>query len=276
MPADSLPRRIAKRTLAPVLNENTYEVFQALAMAYDIWSGALREPELELIDCAVREGETALDIGANYGLYSYHLSKGVGSHGQVYAFEPIPYTCRVFRKISRLLRFRNVRLIQMACGEENGRLKFNVPIQDSGAIIAGTVHLGNRNNARPGKERHARFQKTTEVLCEVVRIDDFLPDLKEVSFLKSDIEGADLYALRGAAELLRKHRPLVVCEINPWFMEGYGLSVDNLINFFSGLEYQLYRYENRHLQVKSAGDVEEDNWVFVHPSRLDRVRDLLV
>ena len=159
MPADSLPRRIAKRTLAPVLNENTYEVFQALAMAYDIWSGALREPELELIDCAVREGETALDIGANYGLYSYHLSKGVGSHGHVYAFEPIPYTCRVFRKISRLLRFRNVRLIQMACGEENGRLKFNVPIQDSGAIIAGTVHLGNRNNARPGKERHARFSK---------------------------------------------------------------------------------------------------------------------
>ena len=103
-----------------------------------------------------------------------------------------------------------------------------------------------------------------------------LPGLKEVSFVKSDIEGADLYALRGAAELLRKHRPLVVCEINPWFLEGYGVSVNDLVSFFSGLEYQLYRYENRHLLVKSAGDVEEDNWVFVHPSRLDRVRDLLL
>ena len=76
MAADSLPRRIAKRTLAPVLNETAYEVLQALAMAYDIWSGGLSEPELELIEYAVREGETALDIGANYGLYSYYLSQG--------------------------------------------------------------------------------------------------------------------------------------------------------------------------------------------------------
>ncbi len=275
MAADSLPRRIAKRTLAPVLNETAYEVLQAFAMAYDIWSGGLSEPELELIECAVREGETAIDIGANYGLYSYYLSRAVGSHGHVYAFEPIPYTARVFKKIARLLRFKNVRLIQMACGDQNGRLKFNVPIQDNGAIIAGTVHIGTRDNARPGKERHARFEKTKAVFCEVVRIDDFVPGLTEVSFVKSDVEGADLYALRGAAELLRKHRPLVVCEINPWFLEGYGLSVNDLVGFFSGLEYQLYRYENRHLLVKSAGDVEEDNWVFVHPSRLDRVRDLL-
>ena len=244
-------------------------------MAYDIWSGGLSEPELELDECAVREGETAIDIGANYGLYSYYLSRAVGSHGHVYAFEPIPYTARVFKKIARLLRFKNVRLIQMACGDQNGRLKFNVPIQDNGAIIAGTVHIGTRDNARPGKERHARFEKTKAVFCEVVRIDDFVPGLTEVSFVKSDVEGADLYALRGAAELLRKHRPLVVCEINPWFLEGYGLSVNDLVGFFSGLEYQLYRYENRHLLVKSAGDVEEDNWVFVHPSRLDRVRDLL-
>ena len=60
MAADSLPRRIAKRTLAPVLNETAYEVFQALAMTYDIWSGGLSEPELELIEYAVREGETAI------------------------------------------------------------------------------------------------------------------------------------------------------------------------------------------------------------------------
>ena len=95
MAADSLPRRIAKRTLAPVLNETAYEVLQALAMTYDIWSGGLSEPELELIEYAVREGETAIDIGANYGLYSYYLSRAVGSDGHVYAFEPIPYTARV-------------------------------------------------------------------------------------------------------------------------------------------------------------------------------------
>src|SRR6266851_6285690 len=275
MSADSFPRRIAKRLLAPVLNETTYEALQAVAMAYDIWSGGWQEPELDLIDYAVRQGETAIDIGANYGLYSYHLSRAVGRSGYVYAFEPIPYTADVFRKVSRLLRLGNVQLTQMACGEKNGSLTFNVPIHESGAIIAGIVHLAARNNDRPGKEQHARFQRIREVSCQVIRIDDCLSDLKEVSFLKCDIEGADLLALRGASALLAKHRPLVVCEINPWFLEGYGFCVNDVVGFFSKLDYQLYRYVGQRLIAKSADDVEEDNWIFVHPSRLDRVRELV-
>src|SRR5271166_2517239 len=99
MAADSLPRRLAKHALAPYLNERFYGTIHALSMARDIRFGIWKEPELDLIAYAVRAGETALDIGANYGLYSYYLSRALGHNGRVYAFEPIPYTVNVFKTV---------------------------------------------------------------------------------------------------------------------------------------------------------------------------------
>ena len=275
MPADSAGRRLLKRVLAPVLNDRTYQLIQSVAMAWDIRTGAMNEPEIDLIRYAVREGETAIDIGANYGLYSYHLSRAVGAKGRVYAFEPIPFTAGAFRVIARLLRFRNVDLIQKGCGESAGEVAFTVPVQESGAIIAGTVHMGARNNDRPGHERHARFKRTRQITCDVVAIDECLAGVNDVSFLKCDIEGADLYALRGAKRLIEEHHPVVVCEINPWFLEGFGIRVADLVAFFADRGYQLYRYEQGRLREKKVEDIVEDNWVFIHPDRLARIEPLL-
>jgi FkbM family methyltransferase len=273
--ADSAPRRILKRVLAPILTDRTYQLIQSVAMAWDIRSGAMSEPEIDLIRYAVREGDTAIDIGANYGLYSYHLSRAVAANGRVYAFEPIPFTAGAFRLIARLLSFRNVELIEKGCGEAAGEVAFTVPVQESGAIIAGTVHMGARNNDRPGHERHARFTRTKKVTCQVVTVDDYLGNLKDVSFLKCDIEGADLYALRGAKRLIEQHHPIVVCEINPWFLEGFGIRVEDIVGFFAERGYGLFRYEQGRLRARSAADVVEDNWVFVHPDRQIRVAPLL-
>jgi FkbM family methyltransferase len=275
MAANSLPRRVLKRVAAPLLNDKVYRVVQSLAMAWDIRSGSWREPELDLIGYAVREGETVLDIGANYGLYAFHLSNAVGENGRVYAFEPIPFTAGAFKIIARLLRFRNVELIEKGCAAENGTVDFTLPVQDNGAIIAGTVHIASRDNDRTGKEQHARFEKSRKITCDVVAIDDFFPSLDALSFIKCDIEGADLFAMRGAKKTLATHRPTVLIEINPWFLQGFGLEVADLVGFFTELGYELYRYENGRLHNRSARDVVEDNWVFVHPSRRDRLASII-
>src|SRR5215210_3986918 len=98
MGADSPFRRLLKSVLAPLLNEATYSSIQAIAKARDIKSGSWSEPELELCRLVLREGESAIDIGANFGLWSYHMARAVGPSGHVYAFEPIPFTARTFRK----------------------------------------------------------------------------------------------------------------------------------------------------------------------------------
>jgi hypothetical protein len=148
---------------------------------------------------------------------------------------------------------------------------------DTGAISAGLVHMRGRNDSRPGREKHARFDKTKDVECEVVTIDDYLPDVKNLSLLKCDIEGADLFAMRGARKTLEKHKPVVVIEITPWFLEGFGLSVAEVVTFFQDLGYRCYRYDDGGRLVPTPTDaIVEDNWVFVHPQNAARVRALFV
>ncbi len=275
MAANSLPRRIIKHILAPILSEQTYGLLQTVAMSWDIRSGSMTEPEVDLVRLSTRPGETVIDIGANYGLYSYHASRVVGPNGKVYAFEPVPFTAATFRRIAKVLRFDQVELYEKAVGEKAGTLALRVPISDMGSIIAGTVHAAARNNERPGKSQHARFEKSKEITCDVVALDDVLAGAKDVALIKCDIEGADYFALKGARRIIEENHPTIICEINPWFLEGLGLKVEDLVGFFTERGYRLYHYKDRRLVPTEVADVVEDNWVFVHPSRADRLASVL-
>jgi FkbM family methyltransferase len=277
MGANSAARRLAKKALYPVLNEHTYVYFQAVAKSWDIRKGRWSEPELDLIPLAVRAGETALDVGANYGLYSYHLSRVGGV--RVYAFEPVPFTFRTLALVARLLRFRNVELVEKGCSDRAGRISFTVPVQASGAMAAGQAYIGGRDDTRTGKEKQVRWAATRDVTAEVVALDEFLPEVESLALVKCDIEGAELLCFRGAERLIGRHLPTVICEINPWFLEGFGISLGELLGFFAERGYGLYRYVEeggrRRLREVSAAEVEEDNYVFIHPSRLERFEGLL-
>jgi FkbM family methyltransferase len=279
MAANSAIRKLLKRVLFPIFNERTYRYFQAVAMAWDIRSGKFTEPELDLVPFALREGETALDIGANYGVYSYHCSRAVGRNGRVYAFEPVPFTCDTLRLIAKLLRFRNVEIVPKGCSDRNGKISFTVPVQASGAMSAGQAHISGRNDDHEGKEKQVRWNSTREIEGEVVALDEFLPHLSNLSLIKCDIEGAELLAFRGAEKIIDEFHPSVICEINPWFLDGFGLQLEDLIQFFFQKEYALYLYTNdgvRELrQVADLSNIVEDNYVFIHPQRLSRFALLL-
>ena len=277
MPADSPARRLVKRVLAPVLDERVYRYLQAAAVVRDIRAGRLAEPELDLVPLAVRPGEVAIDVGANFGMWIPALSSAVGDSGRVYAFEPIPFTVSTLRVVGRLLRAGNLEIVPKACGESAGTIAFTVPLQDSGAISAGQSHAAGRRDDRPGAERHVRWPRAKQVECEAVALDDLLPQLGEVSLLKADVEGAELLALRGARRLLERDAPTVVTEINPWFLEGFGLTVADLTGFLGQRGYRLYRYLTgpSRLEAVRREEVVEDNYVFVHPRRVERLKGLL-
>ncbi|MGH9392507.1 MAG: FkbM family methyltransferase, partial [Vicinamibacteria bacterium] len=118
----------------PLVPESTYRCFQAAAKAWDIRSGHWKEPELDLIPLGVREGDTVLDVGANFGVYCYHFSRAVGRSGRVLAFEPMPETSATLDLVVRLLGLSNVRVIPRGLADATTRVPFEVPVQASGAI----------------------------------------------------------------------------------------------------------------------------------------------
>jgi FkbM family methyltransferase len=183
---------------------------------------------------------------------------------------------RALRDVGRLLRLGHTEIVAKGVGETPGTLAFTVPLQDSGAISAGQAHAATRDDARDGAEQHVRWRRTSEVEVEVVRLDDVVPQSADVSFIKADIEGAELSAFRGATQIIERSHPTVVCEINPWFLEGFGLTLDDLLAFFTQRGYALYRHVDRRLvAVAQTSEVDEDNYVFVHPERRERFAELI-
>ena len=264
----------------PLSNEKTYKYVQAVSKAWDIKSGSWIEPELDLIKVGLREGETALDIGGNYGLYAYHMSRVVGKTGKVYSFEPITFTFESHKVVSRLLRFsHNLRLFNKGCSNENAKIVFTVPVQESGALASGLTYIGGRNDDRAGKEIQVRWDKTRDVEAEVVRLDDFLPDIDDLPLVKMDIEGAEFFCLQGAEKLFSRHLPTTICEINPWYLEGFGVKTEDLTKFFTDKGYKIFFYSNdddqKILRQVQVDEIVEDNYLFLHPSRFDRFRTLL-
>ena len=71
------------------------------------------------------------------------------------------------------------------------------------------------------------------------------------------------------------NKPTVIIEINPWYLDGFRLTVDDIMSFFTELGYGCYRYAEWHLHPVTAKDIVEDNWVFVHPERHDRLKVLM-
>lgn len=281
MGANSAIRKVAKAILYPVANETSYAYFQAASKAWDIKRGSWSEPELDLLVCGIQLGESVLDLGANYGVYAYHMSKAVGRDGHVYSFEPIPFTFRSLEIVAKLLGFtKNVDLIAKGCGDKNETVEFAVPTQASGAFAAGQAHIGDRNDDRDGKEDQVKWDSTQRVNAEIVRLDDFLPDIENLSLIKADIEGAELFAFRGASELISTNLPSVICEINPWFLKGYDIELSELTDFFFDLGYDIYFYGNKSggysLEQVKIEDIVEDNYVFIHPSKLSRFSHLLI
>jgi FkbM family methyltransferase len=278
--ANSAVRKAAKTILYPLTNEKTYKYVQAASKAWDIKSGGWSEPELDLVEIGLREGETALDIGANYGLYAYYMSRAVGKTGKVYSFEPVPFTFASLKIVAKILGFsHNVEIVGKGCGNENSKVTFTIPVQQSGAVSAGLSYIGGRNDDRAGKETQVRWQATTDVEAEIVRLDDFLPEIEDLPFVKMDIEGAEYFCLQGAEKLISKHLPAVVCEINPWYLEGFGVRLENLTDYFFDKGYKIFFYTsengNKKLRQVSVEEIVEDNYLFLHPNRFERFSALL-
>lgn len=268
-----------KPLLYRVLSRNAYMGLQAASMAREIALGVHDEKEAHLIPALLHPGENAIDVGSNYAMVAYHLSRAAGPRGKVYAFEPITFPYEVSRRIAARLGLDNVDFRRQGCGEANGTLSFRVPLQTGGAPSAGQSHIARRDNELPGRGRHFKFQAWETVDCEVVRLDDVLPPDVEISFLKADIEGAELLAFRGAERLIDRWHPTVLAEINRFFLRGFGIKIEDLLGFFHKKGYRVYRLDNAagpKLVEIEAEEIEETNVLFVHPDRLARLSGIAI
>jgi FkbM family methyltransferase len=62
-----------------------------------------------------------------------------------------------------------------------------------------------------------------------------------VSLIKIDIQGADLFALRGAVQTIRRHRPAIIFEYEEQFQAAFNTSVRDYEDFVRAIGYRVER-----------------------------------
>jgi FkbM family methyltransferase len=260
-------RRFLKPVISRLASQRVYQWLHTHAKIRDIGLGLVREPEVDVLGWFLHSGEEAIDVGANFGYYAVPLSRLCA---KVYAFEPIPGTHDTCRKVLRHFRARNVELISSGVGEKAGTVRFEVPLQDNGTPNAGQARFAGRKDATP-ESGGSRF-----VECSVVALGDpqWLERFGNVTFVKLDIEGAELYALRGMRALLARDRPVVQLEISPAFLRGFGVTEKDLREFAGATDYSFYRY---HAEAGAMVPAEEDftdgNYFLLQKSHVTRLAD---
>src|ERR1700681_2393299 len=88
------------------------------------------EPELVDVTRYARPGDWVVDVGANVGRYTCHMSRCVGPTGRVLAFEPIAESFALLTANVRTLGVSNVSLFGIALSSTNDMVSMTVPHHD--------------------------------------------------------------------------------------------------------------------------------------------------
>jgi FkbM family methyltransferase len=153
------------------------------------------EHELYVLDRIMARGGTAVDVGANQGVFAYAFA---GIADRVEAFEPNP-GCAVFAR--RMLGAR-ARVHALALSDTNGRAEFVVPVSREGEAL----HLGgNLKQATGGHDGTIRFT------VEVRTLDSY--GFEDVRVVKIDVEGSELEVLEGGRKTILRDRPALIVEL---------------------------------------------------------------
>ncbi|MFJ6696936.1 FkbM family methyltransferase [Streptomyces sp. NPDC091272] len=179
---------------------------------------------VEIIERVCEPDSCCLDIGAGGGEILTHMRRAA-PRGRHLAVEPLPHYAEQLRG-----DFPEVTVWQAAAAATAGRDSFVHVVSNPG-------YSGLRR--RP----YDRADETlVEIAVDTVRLDDVVPDGTRLDLVKVDVEGGEVGALRGAAELLRRQRPVVVFEHGgDHAMRDYGTTSDDLWALLvDDLGYTLY------------------------------------
>jgi FkbM family methyltransferase len=155
------------------------------------------------------------DVGGNIGTFFWQFRDKCKD---IYVFEPIP---RLNDVIERSIKYNNdehVHLIKKAVGDKPGQVKM----------------LDNNNSSVVGDDNNAAV-----LTIPVTTLDDELLSLEKLDFIKIDVEGYELLVLNGAKRVIEKYRPAMLVELHPMYLENYGQSHVEVIEFIEGCNYKI-------------------------------------
>jgi asparagine synthase (glutamine-hydrolysing) len=186
--------------------------------------GTFEPDSIRWLPECVKPGMTVLDVGANFGFYAILMSRLVGPHGRVLAFEPSVRFRKRLEDHARRNRCGNIEILGYGLSNQTASME----------LFSGgdSATLWWHDDAIAPSHRET---------IQLRALDAVAPDLKldSIGFIKIDIDGSEPLFLEGARETLLRHRPILLIEFMLIGLLKVGSDVIQLAASLSELGYLL-------------------------------------
>jgi FkbM family methyltransferase len=168
-----------------------------------------------------KPGFNVVDVGTNIGWTVLNFGRLSGL-GKVVGFEPDPFNYDVCKKNLALNQLSNIELLPVGLGDKESEALLEVRTP------------GNR-----GGNRVSLTNTKNSVSIQIKTLDSVsaVTTLSKVDLIKLDVEGYELNVLRGARNLLLKHKPVLFIEVDDHNLKDQGDSAEALILFLEEVGY---------------------------------------
>lgn len=150
----------------------------------------------------------------------------------VYAFEAQKEVFNLLKKTVEANNISNIKLFYNAVYNKDGVDMFFDDLDFDNQVSYSNIGVSeiNRNN---------------KVGIKSITIDTALKDIsKKVSFIKVDIQGADLFALEGAINIININRPVILFEFEEQFQEKFNTKFNDYVKFVNKINYRFEKTIN--------------------------------
>jgi FkbM family methyltransferase len=195
------------------------------------WLGTKDTWDIHHLRRLVQPDDVILDVGANYGYYAATLAAALGRRCRIHALEPNPANFdRLCSHISRNSLGDAIDAHRVGVSDQAETVAMTQPGENSGHAAA-----------VPGGEIPGVMLTTLDEFCESRSLD-------RLDVLILDVEGFEERALKGGAQTLARHRPLVFVEFFRPVMNRQGSSPEAAATVLAGLGYELFAARRDQLQ----------------------------
>ena len=158
-----------------------------------IYLKKIKKIEEKLLKIILKKGFTCLDIGFNYGWFSYNFLKNIGKEGKVFAWEPTKF---LYENYLKKWPFKNLIKYNSAVSSKTGTQKFYIKGYNGRYSGLNTLEESNNN-----------VIEISDV--DTITLDDWwVKNAKiKVDIIKIDAERHDYKILLGAEKFIAESKP---------------------------------------------------------------------
>ncbi|MDQ3065340.1 MAG: FkbM family methyltransferase [bacterium] len=174
----------------------------------------------------VKESDTVLDIGANFGYFGFVAGAEVKDSGKVFFIEANPSLCAYIKKGVMLNGMNaNSTVSNLAISNKEGEVKFNILKDSWGSSSLMDIETISKSD-------NVQYEVNSIVKVPATTVDQYCQDngLRSVDVIKLDIEGFEPQAFEGMRQLIRNSPSLKM------FLEFAPSRYNNPKKFFSELK----------------------------------------